>query len=106
MVLDTIAWDRVDMTMELYDRSVDSTDFFTGGARTQLTRFTLDLAANTCSSQRLLRRTVEFPAMDPRATGRRHSAAFFVAGACAAECGTPLHTRLVRSHGHEEAEAI
>ena len=50
-----------------------------GGSRTEYYRLTCDLVHNTVAAQRLLQRTVEFPAFDPRFTGKQHTTAWLLA---------------------------
>ncbi|GFR46495.1 hypothetical protein Agub_g8073 [Astrephomene gubernaculifera] len=81
LVLDTVAWDRVSFEMELFDKDMKRLDGFVGGARTQLTRLTCDLRTGRVERRKLLQRTVEFPAIDPRVVGRPHRVAWFVGDA-------------------------
>ncbi|KAG2452616.1 hypothetical protein HYH02_002853 [Chlamydomonas schloesseri] len=84
LVMDVVAWDEVSFEMDLYDKDSRSTKCFEGGARTQLTRLTVDLRAPggpRVERRKLLQRTVEFPATDPRVTSRPHGVAWYIADA-------------------------
>ncbi|KAG2446058.1 hypothetical protein HXX76_000660 [Chlamydomonas incerta] len=84
LVMDVVAWDEVSFEMDLYDKEAKSTKCFEGGSRTQLTRLTVDLRAPggpRVERRRLLQRTVEFPATDPRVTSRPHGVAWYIADA-------------------------
>ncbi|PNH10394.1 Apocarotenoid-15,15'-oxygenase [Tetrabaena socialis] len=81
LVLDAVAWDSVDFEMGLYDKRSSKTDGFEGGGRTQLVRMTADLRSGRVAKRQLLRRTVEFPAIDARVTSRPHGVAWFIADA-------------------------
>lgn len=76
VIIDTIAWDEVSFSVNQYTYNQD---YYTGGSRTEYYRLTCDLAHNTVAAQRLLQRTVEFPAFDPRYTGKQHTTAWLLA---------------------------
>ncbi|KAG2494565.1 hypothetical protein HYH03_007331 [Edaphochlamys debaryana] len=81
VVADTVAWDCVNFDLEIYDRDCKRTDGFEGGARAHLTRLTCDLRRGSVRRQKLLQRTVEFPAKDPRVAARPHRVGWFIADA-------------------------
>ncbi|KAG2485817.1 hypothetical protein HYH03_015527 [Edaphochlamys debaryana] len=69
VVLDTVAWDSISFDTNQYTYD---TKFYTGGPRTHLVRLLCDPASGSVARTRLLRRTLEFPCVDPRVASRPH----------------------------------
>lgn len=109
VVVDAVAWDSVDFSSFNYsvldgDPQPVGPDYYEGGSRTHLVRLVVDTlrpaaaAAAAAAGQgkvtahRLLRRTAEFPQVDPACTGRPHSAVFLGADAMDDDVSwLPLH---------------
>jgi all-trans-8'-apo-beta-carotenal 15,15'-oxygenase len=111
VVVDALAWDSVDFSSFNYsvlegDPQPIKPDYYEGGARTTLVRLVVDPLrpaaggggrappppAGKVSAHRLLRRTAEFPQVDPSRVGRPHSAVFLGADALDDDVSwRPLH---------------
>ncbi|MEW5313269.1 MAG: hypothetical protein WDW38_004853 [Sanguina aurantia] len=77
VVLDTIAWDHVDLNVNQY---TVGEDHYSGGCRSELHRLVCDLSGGgSVSVERVMRRTVEFPGINPLWNGLPHQHSYLVA---------------------------
>lgn len=79
VVLDTVGWEDLDIAVTQHNVSQD---YFRGGCRSHLYRLVVDVTSETTRvCERMLRRTVEFPQVNPAINGRPYRYAYFAADA-------------------------